>query len=1051
MPKKTRYESDRDRKGRDERISSRDSRDIGAIPPVKNRRRRKKADGSLLFFLQTYFPDTFNLGWSDDQRQQVADAEAIIDDGGQQATAAPRGDGKTSRAVRKAMWALLTGRRRFVMMIAAEQGLAESLVAVIRSELQFNDLLAEDYPEVCYPIRRLENITKRQQGQTIGDKPTLIKLTAGEIVLPTVSRSKASGGIIRAVGLTGSVRGQIATTGSGETVRPDLVLIDDPQTREALDVETLIPTPSGFKRMGDLTAGDTVFDDSGMQCRVTEVSEVYQDRDCYRVVFDDGAEVVADAGHLWVTSTALQRTNERRKVVLPSAAFASRPQCQAKPFRSVRTTVEIAATMTGEGGRSNHSVPLAGAFDLPNADLPIPPYTLGVWLGDGDSGSNRITTADSEILDFIRSDGFGIGKECRKPNNRAAAYTVLGLRKLLRQEDLVGNKHLPTPYMFASRQQRLAVLQGLMDTDGCVSLAEKGLKGSRCNFSNTNRRLIDSVLHLCRSLGIKAKCASMPQRTKTNASPIWVVSFITAEQVFRLPRKVNRLPHATRPDTRRRFVVAVEPVESRPVRCIAVDSPSQMYLCGKEMVPTHNSARSPTQVNYRLNLLNSDVLGLAGPGKKIACFALTTVIYSDDLSDKLLDREANPAWGGRRYQLLKSLPSCMDLWDEYAEVRRASLREHGDNRDGNAFYESRRESMDAGAVASWPDRFNPDELSAVQSAMNIKIDRPSAFASEYQNAPLAEDVAAGVKFVESVDVAKRLNGADRGTVPPGCTRVTAFVDCGADVLWYAVTAWNEWFGGAVIDCGPWPRQNRSHFAAADARPSLRDVHPGMNDSQRVYAALASLVPRLLGQAYPAGGGELWVDRLLIDAGWETDAVYQYVLSSPHVGVIYPSKGVGRSTTQAGVGRWKQRPGERSGHHWRLTNGEANGRRVRSVQFDPDEWKGVVHAALTVPVGGPTGLTLWGKDSVPHELLADHLAAEFSTPMTLRGETFDKWQLRPHRPDNHLLDCVVGCAVAASVQGLQLKADGSASGPPAERKRVKLSDLMKRRQPAAGGE
>jgi hypothetical protein len=145
-----------------------------------------------------------------------------------------------------------------------------------------------------------------------------------------------------------------------------------------------------------------------------------------------------------------------------------------------------------------------------------------------------------------------------------------------------------------------------------------------------------------------------------------------------------------------------------------------------------------------------------------------------------------------------------------------------------------------------------------------------------------------------------------------------------------------------------------------------------------------------------------VERCLVDAGWFPDVVAQFVQRSPLASAIYASKGVARSATQVGVDRWKPRPGERKGVHWRLTITQE--KRQPLLQFDPDHWKTVVHSAFSVPLGADTGLTLFGNPTTRHELFAEHLAAEYAELKPINGETFHKWQMSPNRTDNHWLDC-----------------------------------------------
>lgn len=438
---------------------------------------------------------------------------------------------------------------------------------------------------------------------------------------------------------------------------------------------------------------------------------------------------------------------------------------------------------------------------------------------------------------------------------------------------------------------------------------------------------------------------------------------------------------------------------------------------------TDESARSRSQNTSREALIAGAVLGMAGPGKAISAVMPCTVIAPGDMVDRLLDRSKHPLWRGHRTRMLRTMPDDMDAWREYFDVYYdCALLEPPDFTAANAYYLTRRKALEAGAEASWPERKEPWEVSAVQHAMHIFARGERAFYAEYQNEPQTADAGLDSKEFDPPAVAARVNGVERFAVPKECQQLTAFVDVGRGSLhWYAVVAWNDRGGGAVVDYGCWPRQSRTVFEASDARPSLRDRYPGLSDSQLVFAGLRDLTAEILPRAYyrDGSGDEMRVERCLIDSGYEQAAVMQFIRQSPSAGIILPSKGVGRTTASRGVSEWKPRPGERAGYHWRLTVGEQS--RTRQVIFDPDAWKSRLHELLTTPPGDGRGLFLYGKSAGPHELLSEHLAAEYSHPITLRGTTFDKWEPRPDRRDNHLLDCLVGAAVAAGVLGVSWSA------------------------------
>lgn len=224
------YAAKKRREAERQRKISAAGREIGAIPPVADAARRARAERSLQYFLDTYFPDVFTIAWSPDHKRIIKAMQEGIVEGGLQALAMPRGSGKTSIAEAAALWAVLTGHRRFLLLVAATSTLAAEICRNIKAHLESNERLAADFPEVCWPILKLEGINQRAAGQLQGGRKTHLKFTARKIVLPSIADSASSGAVITCTGITGAMRGLAHVTPDGHRIRPDFVLLDDPQT-----------------------------------------------------------------------------------------------------------------------------------------------------------------------------------------------------------------------------------------------------------------------------------------------------------------------------------------------------------------------------------------------------------------------------------------------------------------------------------------------------------------------------------------------------------------------------------------------------------------------------------------------------------------------------------------------------------------------------------------------------------------------------------------------------------------------------------------------------
>lgn len=693
------YVAHREKAGQRQREISTTGRDVGPIPKTRNARRKSKCRSSLKLFCESYLTDRFAIAWSDDHLTVLKRLEGAILRGGLFALAMPRGSGKTAICEATALWAVLYGHRRFVVLIGASDAAAVELLESIKLLVETNDLLGEDFPEVCHPVRKLEGQTNRANGQTVGGVRTRIGWAQSEAVFPTIKGSKASGSVIRVAGITGRVRGMKAATADGTSIRPDFVIVDDPQT-------------------------------------------------------DDSAE----------------------------------------------------------------------------------------------------------------------------------------------------------------------------------------------------------------SLGQSAK---------------------------------------------------------------------------------------------RERIITGAIKGMAGPGKTISMAVPCTIISPGDLAERLLDRDRNPTFRGERMRMVYQFPARQDLWDRYAEIRRASYRAGGEGEDATEFYRDNREEMDRSAVVAWPARFDPEnELSGLQAAMNIKIDNPIAFAAEYQNEPLSEALP-GMRSLAADELVGRLSGVPRLQIPRECATVTAFVDVGKSVMWYAVCAFDSRFGGSVIDYGPYPAQNRSYFRADDARPTLADLYPKAgSDDARLHLGVRDLTNAIMGTEYARHqtGEPHKVQMCLVDRGWKPEVIHKVCRQSAHTAALRPSVGHSVGSTGRLVRQWADQAGEvvsQAGQptwRWGYAKGEHTiGRRVI---FDADQWKGFAADRLLTPVSGFAPLLLPGESgkTAPdaHRMLADHLASEFGGPARTSDLEYEKWQARPNR-DNHLWDCVVGCCVAASIAGVRWSAAtaaGDTEVAPRARTKVKLSDIQR---------
>lgn len=416
------------------------------------------------------------------------------------------------------------------------------------------------------------------------------------------------------------------------------------------------------------------------------------------------------------------------------------------------------------------------------------------------------------------------------------------------------------------------------------------------------------------------------------------------------------------------------------------------------------------------------------------------------MADRILNRDLHPEWQGTRTKMVYSFPTNGKLWEEYAQIRAGSLKAERGGVEATEFYRANREAMDVGSRVAWSDRHNPDEISALQHAMNLKLRDERAFAAEYQNEPLPEDPNETTDLTAD-EIAGKLSRIARGIVPLACTRLTAFIDVQGAALYYVVCAWEDNFSGSVIDYGTFPEQDIPYFTLRDVKNTLGQVITGAGLEGQIYGGLEALTEKLLSRGWDRGdGAKLKIERLPIDANWgdSTATVKKFARETPFSAIVTPSHGKYVGASSVPMAEYTRKAGDRVGLNWRVPSLKGRGE-TRHVIYDTNFWKSFVYLRVATAIGDRGCLTLFGSKPDAHRMFADHLKAEYRVRTQGRGREVDEWKARPERPDNHFLDCLAGATMAASMQGVILP-DAGAPAEPKRAARVSFADLQRKRRP-----
>jgi phage terminase large subunit-like protein len=366
-------------------------------------------------------------------------------------------------------------------------------------------------------------------------------------------------------------------------------------------IEEKVPTPKGLVRWSDIEIGDELFDSNGEVCKVIKKTDTTMQTPI-ELEFSNGEKIISSDVHQWVTSTKLERERERDHKTNPVIRTNKNGEIVRKEeYSGVRSSKEILETLKTKNKKkpeTNHSVKVSsycGRFKM----LPIPPYIFGMWLGNGTCGRNSIiinmddadtiiSLFDSKTLSEIKPTNYSDGR-------KAVCVSVMGLGQKLTKLGLGDKeeKRIPNIYLTSSKEQRIELLRGIIDSDGYIS--DRGV----VEITTIRDTLSLDIHYLISSLGFKCTTIKKPisknNNYKSSTGYCWRICFTPRSEfkVSNLPRKCKNQEglQGTHTYTDKNYIIgAKELSEKLPMFCVEVDSPDHTYLVSKSCIPTHNSA-----------------------------------------------------------------------------------------------------------------------------------------------------------------------------------------------------------------------------------------------------------------------------------------------------------------------------------------------------------------------------------------------------------------------------------------------------------------------------
>lgn len=433
---------------------------------------------------------------------------------------------------------------------------------------------------------------------------------------------------------------------------------------------------------------------------------------------------------------------------------------------------------------------------------------------------------------------------------------------------------------------------------------------------------------------------------------------------------------------------------------------------------TDLSARSEIECAKREKVLSGAILGLAGPGQRIAGFAAVTVIREGDVADRLLNPKLNPKWHGMRCKLVYDWPTETKLWDQYLEIRAEEIDSGDDTHPkATAFYRKNRKAMDAGSRVGWEARYYEHEISAIQHAYGLRADNPDTFDAEYNNEPKPTiAISTELRVLTSDEYCLRVSPTHKQRkLPDWVEHLTLGVDVQESTLWWALLGTSPEFRGLVVDYGIWPDQGVDYTTLAQCDRTYLRATKQTRPAEALIKALQMLSVELSTRQYQRDDySVIPIRRGIVDSGHRTEAVYRFCDGFDGSINWMPSKGFGVNAKNRPWEMMKRLKGERYGFGWKMPPGKRL-RGARSVHIDTNRWKTFLAESFSVDDADPGAWQLFKAGPSRHRMFADNLSAEYPVVTSGNGRKLYEWSKKPNR-DNHFLDALILAGVAASMEG-----------------------------------